>query len=1252
MKCSELWTEIIPKNDPNSNITNQVWSCSFNNDGSILLACVGDAILVYDSFTGNLVNKAIRGGQKEQINCIKFSKDGKRFATASNDKTVWVWSFDVNKNPKLAPEVKYSHTDKVLCLAFNPLTHQIFSGGAQDYALWTPDQQSIEKSKFKDKIISCAWSWDGLYLGFGTMGGIIGIRNRALEQLAEIQRSFPIWCMDWTPITPDYQNSVLVVGVWEQSIAHYNIQGQQLGSDKKLTYDPIDINFSTQGEFLLVSGTNNKCTLYTREGGFLIDVVTKNDWIWSNKLKPTIKEAGSVAVQDQLHVALTTNDGEISMFKIQQLTVHALEGDKYAYRDNLTDIVVQSMSSNQRIRLKCKELVKNISIYKDKLAAHLTERILIYGTSAEDNQMKYKLHKRIVKKVEAHILEIVSNHLIACVKNKVQLYQLSGDLEKEWIFDSRVNCIKIIGGMPNKEGAYVGLKNGQIFKIFVDNSFPIPILSHNISIKNIDASQKRKRIAVVDKNNNLTVYDLTNKEQVFQEMNIVSCAFNNNFDDLLAFSSNDTTFIRCANHPPLSQKITGQVVGFKANKLFVLNDSVMSTIDVSMTQTMIKYLERKEFQSAYDIALLGVTDQDFLYLGNEALIATQFAIARKCYTRIKKLDFIYLLEKAEKDFKKNTFIEGYYQGEIYALQSKLDEASNVLIRSNLSSQAKEMWITVKKFDKAMGITDSDASPINRGRDNKEINSDASRKDLLIQKAEWEVKQGNWKKGGELYIQAEIYKKAIEIYVTNNFSEGIVEVCRNADAETQRKEIEQCAAYFKKAKLHQYTKEAYLKLQDNKALLQLSIDLEKWDEAMTLAKAHPEFMEMVKLPYANWLAKQDRYEESLKAYRKIGKHDMATKMLYNLSQNAVYEKRFSDAALFTWMIATEHLGLIRNMKAPTPEDIDNLMKFYQYRDDAEIYFAYSKVQSFVDEPFLPLSGHAYMLNIFNAARFAINKLGNRQLYGVQHSYLYYSLGKVSKQLEGYKTARICYEKLASYKIPTEWSEEIELSTLLIRSKPYSDQESLLPICNRCYNQNPALTEGNKCSSCMHQFQNCFISFENLPLVEFKLDPKITHKRFIELINSDKSKTQPNKKKKKANDGWQESHQGDQQVLTFNNSPQKGGNDNESSPFLDKLTEVFEIQQTTQEYIPVTLDENIVSTLGIDEVYWVDYTKYCYTSEIKYYKSMLTDIPLKNCQECGTFYILDEYEFEISKTQKCPFCRSVDERAGPQKDVFDF
>lgn len=65
-----------------------------------------------------------------------------------------------------------------------------------------------------------------------------------------------------------------------------------------------------------MSGTNNASTLYTREGGLLVEVSKKKDWIWGNKLRPVIREVGSAQVQDHLHVAVTTNDGEISLYKV------------------------------------------------------------------------------------------------------------------------------------------------------------------------------------------------------------------------------------------------------------------------------------------------------------------------------------------------------------------------------------------------------------------------------------------------------------------------------------------------------------------------------------------------------------------------------------------------------------------------------------------------------------------------------------------------------------------------------------------------------------------------------------------------------------------------------------------------------------------------------------------------------------------------------------------------------------------------
>ena len=56
---------------------------------------------------------------------------------------------------------------------------------------------------------------------------------------------------------------------------------------------------------------------------------------------------------------------------------------------------------------------------------------------------------------------------------------------------------------------------------------------------------------------------------------------------------------------------------------------MMSTIDVPQTNSLIKYIEKKDFKSAYKVACLGVTEQDFRYLGSEALINIDFDIANK-----------------------------------------------------------------------------------------------------------------------------------------------------------------------------------------------------------------------------------------------------------------------------------------------------------------------------------------------------------------------------------------------------------------------------------------------------------------------------------------------------------------------------------------------------------------------------------------------------------------------------------------------
>ena len=76
----------------------------------------------------------------------------------------------------------------------------------------------------------------------------------------------------------------------------------------------------------------------------------------------------------------------------------------------------------------------------------------------------------------------------------------------------------------------------------------------NVSIRCLDVSINKKKLAVVDENSNLTVYDTVTKESLFQEMNVTSVSWNTDMDDVLAYSGSGLLSIKMGDFPPITQK--------------------------------------------------------------------------------------------------------------------------------------------------------------------------------------------------------------------------------------------------------------------------------------------------------------------------------------------------------------------------------------------------------------------------------------------------------------------------------------------------------------------------------------------------------------------------------------------------------------------------------------------------------------------------------------------------------------------------
>ena len=270
------------------------------------------------------------------------------------------------------------------------------------------------------------------------------------------------------------------------------------------------------------------------------------------------------------------------------------------------------------------------------------------------------------------------------------------------------------------------------------------------------------------------------------------------------------------------------------------------------------------------------------------------------------------------------------------------------------------------------------------------------------------------------------------------------------------------------------------------------------------------------------------------------------MLHELTQSAVLESRFKDAAYYYWLLSREEDG--------SGADVDmNVLAEWQHK--ADLYFAYSSIHSFITDPFT--SHQPEML--FQVSRFIINSLGTSESIplGISKAATLYTLARQSMVLKTYKLARHAYDRLGKLQLPRRKQDEIELDMLIVQAKPVRDDPDQLPVCYRCSSTNPLLNpftskfaKGDVCTNCGHPFVRSFVNFDILPLVEFVPEPSISDEEAIDLIRQPPSSDKKfgansglsrnaggksgaaSKKAGRGSDGeWKESKDGSAETMTF-------------------------------------------------------------------------------------------------------------------------
>ncbi|XP_063093832.1 intraflagellar transport protein 122 homolog isoform X2 [Cavia porcellus] len=1190
-----------------------IYDLAFKPDGTQLIVAAGNRLLVYETSDGTLIQPL--KGHKDTVYCVAYAKDGKRFASGSADKSVIIWT------SKLEGILKYSHNDSIQCVSYNPITHQLASCSSSDFGLWSPEQKSVNKHKASSKVTCCSWTNDGQYLAVGMMNGVISIHNKNGEEKVKIERPggslSPIWSICWNPSREEH-NDILAVADWGQKLSFYQLSGKQVGKDRLLNFDPCCISYFSKGEYILLGGSDRQVSLFTKDGVRLGTIGEQNSWVWTCREKP-----------DSNYVVTGCQDGTIAFYHLIFSTVHGLYKDRYAYRDSMTDVIVQHLITEQKVRIKCKELVKKIAIYKNRLAIQLPEKILIYELYSDDlSDMRYRLKEKILKKFECNLLVVCTNHIVLCQEKRLQCLSFSGGKEREWQMESLIRYIKVIGGPPGREGLLVGLKNGQILKIFVDSLFAIVLLKQATAVRCLDISAYRNKLAVVDENDTCLVYDIHTKELLFQEPNANSVAWNTQCEDMLCFSGGGYLNIKASNFPVHQRKLQGFVVGYNGSKIFCLHAFAMSAVEVPQSAPMYQYLDRKMFREAHQIACLGVTEADWRELAMEALEGLEFETAKKAFARVQDLRYLELISSIEERKKRGETNSDLFLADVFSYQGKFHEAAKLYKRCGREDLALAMYTDLRMFEYAKDFLGSG--------DPKET------KMLITKQADWARNINEPKAAVEMYLSAGEHIKAVEISGDLGWVDMLIDIARKLD-KAEREPLLLCARYFKELDSPGYAAETYLKLGDLKALVQLHVETQRWDEAFALGEKHPEFKDDIYVPYAQWLAENDRFEEAQKAFHKAGRQGEAVQVLEQLTHNAVVENRFSDAAYYYWMLSMQCLEIAQD---PTQKDA-MLDKFHHFQHLAELYHGYHAIHRFTEEPF---SSHLPE-TLFNISRFLLNSLTKDTPPGISKVNTLYTLAKQSKALGAYKLAWYAYDKLQGLRIPAKFQKSIELGSLTIRSKPFHDSEmqmhqtvwgwtpslflthqELVPLCYRCSTNNPLLNSlGNVCVNCRQPFIFSASSYEVLHLVEFQLEEGISDEEAVALIDLEAPRHQ-------REDRWQEVASGDSQTLRLDETMNPSGDD----PFTAKLS----FEQGGSEFVPVVVGRAVLRSMSRRDVLvkrWPPPLRW------QYFRSLLPDAAITMCPSCFQMFHSEDYELLVLQHSCCPYCRRrIDDRARDRAD----
>ncbi|CAM9651174.1 unnamed protein product [Heterosigma akashiwo] len=692
---------------------------------------------------------------------------------------------------------------------------------------------------------------------------------------------------------------------------------------------------------------------------------------------------------------------------------------------------------------------------------------------------------------------------------------------------------------------------------------------------------------------------------------------------------------------------------------------------------MHRRLEARDFQGAYRLACLGVTEADWRQLAVAALRAAG-GVARPCSSP-QGVGCLELVAQVVAPvvpggclligLRRAEGLRAYAAAELLARAGLFTEAAKTHARAGRLKDAIDLLVSLRQWEEAQVFAAG----------HPEIDARA----LVAQQGEWLIEVGDFARAAEMLVKAgKPLRWAAKILGENRpagWQEALSSIVQGNFILSSSKPVHFFNEIISLLSLRFFQRFSPISVLSSCSLCVFFVKTNSNLRSLALKQAQPSPRPPPTRPPSpgTTRARPSAPPRPARPFLRpqAGRPDQSQKLMSQLTDNAVMEGRFKDAAYYYYLLGAECLRVGK----PTATAKTTASEYDNYNKLANLYFAYQHIYSFTTDPFTNLQPEM----LFQVSRYVLNLMGAEDApYGISRVNTLYTLAKQAKNLGAYKLARFAYDRLNLMRVPPAWRDQLDLDMLTVQAKPVRDTPEILPVCYRCGASNPLLapaanaasasghsgqvaphhllqpcsprclhqppspSSGDSCTNCGHPFVRSFLSFEVLPLVEFRADPALSYEEALDLIRQPPGEGPRGGGKAALGAGgsWREQQRGGGDVLTMDNvgvddvDEDFGAEDDDEDLFNRCLNRTLEKQESASRYLPVTLDAKALAALKREEVHACPAPSPL--ARPTFFKNMLPEIPVAAAAPCNRFFHEEDFEFAYLKEGSCPFCRVKD------------